>query len=203
MMTNATGIDVSKWQGDFDWNAHPGLAFAGVKATEGTGYNDPEFPDNWNDMWSVYNHKLVRIAYCFAHPGEDMHLQADTLVTYVRDHGLADGDHFALDLEVNDGLDPAEVARFGGAFSARVNKLAPGHRCLSYTFLSFAAEGNCAGQGPWRLWLADYGVAAPTVPAPWKRWWFWQKSGTGLDLDVFNGDRAALNEFARMPADRR
>ena len=202
-MPNATGIDVSNHQGEFDWHAHPHISFAGVKATEGTGFSDPDFPRNWQQMREVYSNKLVRIAYCFAHPGEDMHAQADTLVAHVREHGLQDGDHFAIDLEVNDGLPPAEVARFGAAFSARVNRLAPGHRCLSYTFVSFAEAGNCARQGPWRLWIADYGVAAPKVPPPWQRWHIWQSSGSGLDYDVFNGTREQLLDFARMPHDRR
>jgi lysozyme len=201
---NATGIDVSNFQGaGFDWHDYPHISFAGVKATEGTTFSDPDFARNWQQMWDVYDGRLVRIAYCFAHPAEDMAAQADMLVGHAREHGLKDGDHFAIDLETTDGLPPAEVARFGAEFSARVNKVAPGHRCLAYTFLDFAQLGNCADQGPWRLWLADYDVAVPTVPAPWKRWSFWQSGGSGLDVDQFNGDRVALLDFARMPADRR
>ena len=48
------------------------------------------------------------------------------------------------------------------------------------------------------LWIAHYGVAKPTVPAPWTNWTFWQYSSKGdgaaygvesasIDLDYFNG----------------
>ena len=42
-----------------------------------------------------------------------------------------------------------------------------------------------------RLWVANYGVAVPRIPSPWKKWCLWQYSSTGrlngysgnLDLD--------------------
>lgn len=43
------GIDVSSHQGDIDWTAvaGEGYSFAYIKATEGSGYVDPEFAANW------------------------------------------------------------------------------------------------------------------------------------------------------------
>jgi len=43
------GIDVSAYQGDIDWPAMvgQGIAFAFVKATEGSGFADPKFSANW------------------------------------------------------------------------------------------------------------------------------------------------------------
>jgi hypothetical protein len=42
------GIDVSKWQGDIDWNEvrRAGVAFAFIKATEGGDHNDSRFQRN-------------------------------------------------------------------------------------------------------------------------------------------------------------
>jgi lysozyme len=43
------GIDVSKFQGDIDWNAvaNSGIKFAWIKATEGGDYADARFQANW------------------------------------------------------------------------------------------------------------------------------------------------------------
>src|ERR1700684_4288039 len=43
------GIDVSKFQGDIDWNAvaYSGVKFAWIKATEGGDRADARFQANW------------------------------------------------------------------------------------------------------------------------------------------------------------
>ena len=43
------GIDVSKYQGDIDWNAvkNSGVKFAWIKATEGGDHADERFAANW------------------------------------------------------------------------------------------------------------------------------------------------------------
>ena len=197
-MTSAQGLDVSRWNGNFDWRGHPDIAFAAAKCYEAGAGEDPMFAANWSDMWTTFSGRVVRIAYIYAHPGDSMAAQADTFVQLTRDHGLQLGDHFALDLEVTDGRPAAEVKAFARAFSHRVNVAAPEHRCIGYTFRDFGAPW-----GTWPLWVAETGVSEPSVPPPWKRWFFWQWSQAGLDLDVFNGGRDRLNDFARMPADRR
>lgn len=214
-MAFARGIDVSNHNGQFNWAAYPSIDFAFMKAVEitpGGMYYDTEFPRNMAVTAEQYHRKLVRHPYGFAHPAEAVKPQADALVGYSKDHGMLPGDHFMMDLEVTDGLPAAEVSKFGVAFCHAVNKAAPGHRCIDYTFLAFAEAGNCAGQWPWRLYIADWDVKTPTVPQPWAgrglAWKYWQfaqgsADGSKPDLDVFNGDRAALLDFCRMPADRR
>ena len=65
-MANAQGIDVSSFQGAFDWAAEKGsISFALAKATEGATITDPEFARNWQQMKAT---GLVRGAYCFGHP---------------------------------------------------------------------------------------------------------------------------------------
>lgn len=46
----ALGIDVSSYQGDIDWElvAGDGVTFAYVKATEGSGFSDTHFRQNWD-----------------------------------------------------------------------------------------------------------------------------------------------------------
>lgn len=60
------GIDVSKWQGDVDWQlvAEGRTQFVIVKATEGRTYQDPKFKRNWEGAKKA---GIPRGAYHFAH----------------------------------------------------------------------------------------------------------------------------------------
>src|SRR5438874_8444549 len=64
------GVDISHYQPNTNWGsvAGSGRGFAIVKATEGTGYTDPDFHTNWSGMKS---HSMVRGAYHFFHPADD------------------------------------------------------------------------------------------------------------------------------------
>jgi GH25 family lysozyme M1 (1,4-beta-N-acetylmuramidase) len=199
------GIDVAWPQGaHFPWEFERGkIAFGMAKATEGTGLTDPDFGHNWDSMWWLRpDHRLPRFAYHFFRAAEDPVAQAVHFTSVVKAHGLLPGDNLVMDLEVSDGLEPAGVAARGVTFLRTVNELAPGHRVLVYTMPSFAEAGNCAGMGSWYLWIANYDVQRPAVPAPWKDWTFWQCGDSPVDTDVYKGTGEQLLEFCRMP-DRR
>ena len=62
------------------------------------------------------------------------------------------------------------------------------------------------------LWLAQYRVEKPQIPAPWKTWLFWQFTETGpgkvlgaesnaIDLNYFNGSKDQLLKFAGKSVD--
>lgn len=199
------GIDVSNAQGArFAWGLQRGrIQFGAAKATEGLGFLDPDFGRNWDAMWRLQDdHRLPRFAYHFFHPGLDPREQAQVFVSTVRAHGLLAGDNLMADFEVTDGLPPAVVAGRGVQFLRHCNELAPGHRVLPYMSPSFAAAGHSAGMESWHLWVADYGVPRPAVPAPWSSWAFWQRGDSPIDTDVFNGTHEQLLEFCRMPCRR-
>ncbi|MET1074518.1 MAG: GH25 family lysozyme, partial [Umezawaea sp.] len=61
------GVDVSSHQGAVDWTAHwnEGKRFAYVKASEGTGYLNPAFEQQYNGS---YDTGMIRGAYHFALP---------------------------------------------------------------------------------------------------------------------------------------
>ena len=208
-MSTVRGIDVSRWQGDFDWRTQPGLSFGMAKATEGTGLTDPEFGPNWDHMWTYRpDHRMPRFAYHFFHAALDPVQQAEFFVTAVRAHGLLAGDNFVLDLEatagdeLNDQMQPAAVAGRAITFLHRVNQLAPGHRVLVYTYPAFARTGATQGMGAWYLWIANYLVSQPEVPQPWSGWTFWQDGDSPIDTDRYNGDLPGLLAFTRMPGKR-
>jgi GH25 family lysozyme M1 (1,4-beta-N-acetylmuramidase) len=199
-VANAAGIDVSSFQPSFDWAAEKGrISFAFIKATEGMTVRDPEFAANWQAAKAI---GIVRGAYHFAHPKNGAANDSRAFLAQVRAHGLQAGDLLALDLETTDGLSPQRVAEYARNWCAEVQR-ASGHTPVVYTFLDFAHQGNCAGLGHYPLWIAEPSAPAgrPVVPQPWSTWKFHQygtaRVGTNtVDVNVFNGDTAALKKFA-------
>lgn len=204
-MANAAGIDLSSFQPSFDWAAEKGrISFAFIKATEGMTVKDPEFAANWQAAKAI---GIVRGAYHFAHPKNGAANDSRAFLATVRAHGLQPDDLLALDLETSDGLSPRQVAEYARNWCADVHK-ASGHTPIVYTFLDFAHQGNCAGLGHYPLWIAEPSAPAgrPVVPQPWSRWKFHQygttRVGTNtVDVNVFNGDTAALKKFASPAAE--
>ena len=210
-MTVIQGIDVSHWQGAFNWQAWTGkIGFGLAKAVEGDAGTDADFGRNWDSMWAMNaTHTFPRFAYLFFHAGQDPVAQATHLVATVKAHGLLPGDHFVLDLEstspdaqLNDGLTPAQCAPRAVECLHHINAVAPDHRVLPYMNPAWARAGGSTGMGSWFLWLAEYGVNAPSVPPPWNRWTFWQYTDQPIDGDQYNGTQAELLSFCRMPKSR-
>ena len=50
--TGPQGVDVSKYQGNFDWAARKreGIKFGFARISDGTNYVDDTFPRNWREM---------------------------------------------------------------------------------------------------------------------------------------------------------
>ena len=201
------GIDVSSYQGSINWSAvaGSGIKFAYTKATEGTSYKDPTFPANWSGMQA---NGVARGAYHFFHPGDDGTQQADYYLNYVGTIGAGDLPPM-LDWEVSDGVGGATASANAQAF---INEIAArtGKQTIIYTSPGLWSGFGASGFGGDALWVADYyncycdnGVC-PAMPGGWSNWTSWQYSDRGsvpgivgnVDLDIFNGDAAALAAFA-------
>lgn len=203
------GIDVSAENGRWNWepwkpdaNTENGLSFAFARANSWTGPSlddDDEFQTNWRNMLHM---GIVRGAYSEPRPGlSDPTTQATAFMRAVqRRGGMKDGDLIAC------AIDPVyayvEPASFSCAwyeeYCHELNNLFPKHRVLIYCDLSIAESGITEGLDKWHLWLAQYGVAAPTVPERWAKYGitFWQSEGaTPPDRDVYAGTRDELDTF--------
>src|SRR5262245_19795596 len=96
------GLDVSGYQPNTDWPtvAQAGREFAFIKATEGTGYVNPYFDDDWSGTKA---NGILRGAYHFFHPETDPTAQANHFVSTVGP--LADEDlPMVIDLEITGGV---------------------------------------------------------------------------------------------------
>jgi lysozyme len=191
------GIDVSDHQGTVDWNAvrQAGKLFAFIKATDGITYTDPDFAANWSGARAA---GLLRGAYHFYETDDDPTAQAKNFLSAVQ---LQPGDlPPVVDIERLDA---------GGTASQTVQDLqtwldaveqATGRVPIIYTDHGFWNSLGTSAFGRYPLWIAEYGVDSPTLPAGWTSWTLWQYSETGtvsgvtgsVDLDVFNGTLADL-----------
>jgi hypothetical protein len=198
------GVDVSSFQGaPASWAKNAGaIQFAAVKITElqppGSAPVRYTNPDAGADWAYLKQQGLVRVAYLFGHPSVNAAASVSFFAEQLNALGVEDGDAVALDHEVSDGLGPAAVSAWAVAVLSDL-RTTFGRMPLIYTFLNFANAGNCAGLGPYPLWMSDPSSAAghPRVPAPWKTWALHQYATSGnIDRDVSSYATAAAMRAA-------
>ncbi|TPG73172.1 hypothetical protein EEL31_02010 [Brevibacillus laterosporus] len=86
--TNIKGIDVSKWQGEINWNqvASDGVKYAFIKATEGTSLVDRKLNENTQGA----NRAGIKVGYYhFAHPDMSPQDQANHFLKSILNKELA------------------------------------------------------------------------------------------------------------------
>jgi GH25 family lysozyme M1 (1,4-beta-N-acetylmuramidase) len=203
VMASVPGIDVSGWQGNVDWAAqwNAGKRFVWVKATEGTGYENPYFSQQYNGS---YNQGFIRGAYHFALPDRSSGAAQANFFSSNGGGWSGDGKTLpgALDMEYNPygatcyGLSKAAMTSwirdFSNTYKARWNKYP-----AIYTSTSW--WNQCVGSSfgstnP--LWVARYASTVGTLPIGWSVYTVWQYSSTPIDQNTFNGSYDRLVVFA-------
>ncbi len=195
------GVDVSVYQGNFDWGAAKagGTVFGYARISDGTGTIDSTFDGNWANMKSA---GVLRGAYQFFEPGEDETAQANLMVQKVGQLGAGDLPAM-IDVEVTGGQTGATILAKVQHW-LQIVQAGTGKAPIIYTG-SYFWEGNVgAALNGTMLWTADYGPSCPLVPNGWSGWAFWQygDGGGSLDHDVFNGSLAQLQALAGGAAPR-
>jgi peptidoglycan hydrolase-like protein with peptidoglycan-binding domain len=184
------GYDTSMWQSQAEFNGalnKKGTRFMGVKATDGTSWVDPTFKQRWAEMGKKLQPGKfdARIAYHFLEPGNGT-AQANHFLNTVGVHGkLKPGTKLALDWE-GAALGSTGVLRDA---AKRIHQVT-GEWPLIYTSASEVGRAKAAvPHAP--IWDAHY----PPDAADYKNL-FVQKSGSGVDADVFTGNQLALEKWA-------
>lgn len=197
------GMDVSGHQQNVDWQYwwNQGMRFAYCKATEGTGYVNPYFPQQYNGSYDI---GMIRGAYHFALPDR---ASGAAQANYFVDNGggwSGDGKTLpgALDIEYNPygpdcyGLTQAQmiawVKDFSDTYHART-----GRWCTIYTSTSYWNQciyGEFASTNP--LWVARYNDTIGELPYNWGFHTFWQYTSSPLDQNLFNGGYDRLQALA-------
>ena len=189
------GIDVSKWQGEIDWDAvaGDGIEFAIIRATHGTDIIDEWFDTNWRRAREV---GIVRGAYQFFEGGQDPIGQADLFVDMVGE--LEPGDlPPVIDVESPDGNPP--VAEYQDNVRAWLDRVEEGLGLPPIIYTGkYYWDARLGGTDEFEdhpLWQAWWSANCPDTPAGWSQWTFWQYSSTGrvagiggnVDRDRFDG----------------
>ncbi|TEB33681.1 glycoside hydrolase family 25 protein [Coprinellus micaceus] len=202
---NPYGIDVSGHQPSVNWKTVKanGIVFAYIKATEGTGFKNPEFNSQYTGATNV---GLTRGSYHFARP--DVSTGAAQATYFVANGGGWSSDGItlpgALDIEYN----PYGATCYGKTQAAMVTwirdfsntyKSKTGVYPVIYTTTDWwkTCTGNNGSFGSTNpLWIARYASAVGTLPNGWSFHTFWQYSNSASpnpgDANVFNGDLAGL-----------
>jgi lysozyme len=191
------GIDVSHAQQTVDWNEvkQAGKVFVFIKATDGITYTDPLFAANWSGVKAA---GLLRGAYHFYETNDDPTAQAENFLSAVK---LEPGDlPPVVDIERTKGGESAGQIVQDLQTWLDVVEQATGRVPVIYTGPGYWDSLGTSAFGRYPLWVAEYGVQSPRLPAGWTRWTFWQSSESGtatgvggpVDLDVFNGTLAEL-----------
>ena len=203
------GMDVSSWQGNVNWSAawSNGARFAYVKASEGTGYTNPYFAQQYNGS---YNVGMIRGAYHFARPNlSSGAYQADYFVNHgggwSRDGKTLPG---ALDIEWNpysggtcygksqSGM-VAWIKSFSDEYHYRTSRWPVIYTATSWWSQCTGNLGDFTSTNP--LWVARYSSTVGTLPYAWSYYTFWQYADSGVfpgDQDRFNGDYSRLQVLA-------
>ena len=226
-MSNLLGVDVSKWSGDMDWQKcyDAGARFAFVRAgsinsVTGACYTDYQFIRN---ISLAPDHFPVG-CYWYFRPQHDPEKQADYFCNLIEGENWQLPP--VLDLESTGGLSPTRITESAANFVLRVNEnleTLPILYSRAYWLNKWTVPDDL--MKILELWIARYTskrkpwgnlLPWPDLPAIKPRdyddWVFWQWSADGngrgaefgtksrsIDLDYFNGDQAAFDEYVNKP----
>lgn len=191
------GVDVSRWQGDIDWDKlrRHGANFVYIKATDGGDHLDPMFMNNWQ---GANRAGLKRGAYHFFYWCRVASQQADWFIRNVpRSEGALPP---VIDVEWNHQSSckrrpsRATVLEKMQVFMDRLERHY-GQRPIIYTTPDFYEDNLRGAFQNYPFWLRST-AEHPAKVYPGRDWLFWQYSGSGLsrgvdgqiDLNVFHGD---------------
>jgi GH25 family lysozyme M1 (1,4-beta-N-acetylmuramidase) len=211
------GIDVSKWQGDVDWAAVAStpVRYVIMRATIGNTPSKARFvdPKYAEYLAGATANGLVVGAYHRANVGRADDDAVREANYFVNNAQIAAGDVLpVLDIEETHGLSIVEMQDWVREWVQRVFART-GVKPMIYTSPNFWL--TYMGNTPWfadhgyPLWIAHWGVPAPSVPAEnWRGngWTFWQWTSTGhvagiagnVDRDRFDGSSLGRGKIASL-----
>lgn len=154
------GIDVSEWQGEINWVdvSNSGIDIAYIRASEGSGYEDPDAMRNYNGAKAV-GIKVGFYHYLTATTVSEAIEQANFFVSVIQNLNV--DCRLAMDFESFQGLGNYEINQISQAFLAEVER-ASGKKAIIYSDAYNAAytfSSKLASEYP--IWVADYYVSEP------------------------------------------
>ncbi len=200
-MSRTPGIDVSRWQGEISWGqvAAAGYRFAVIRATVGNYYTDYQFYPNWDGARDA---GLLISAYHVVAPERPADSQMERFFDAL--DGRSSDLPLVLDVELSRGVSPDDITACVQACADLIEE-EDERKPMIYTARWFW-DSNVLDGPDWAaydLWVANYGVNAPSLPSGWEDWTLWQYSDHGqvpginaaTDLNWFNGSYDELLDY--------
>ena len=200
-----SGIDVSMWQGNIDFNAvkSSGIEAVYIRSSEGTGYIDPYFKANYEKA-KENGLKVGFYHYVTARSVDEAINEAKFFVSVI--NGLSPDMRLAMDFEYFDNLSIYEINEISKTFLETL-KNESGKDVVIYSDAYNARtifSQELANIYP--IWVADYFVEEPENNDKWTSWVGFQYSDEGringisgnVDLDkytdeIFLFDKTPIN----------
>ncbi|MBA8813685.1 glycoside hydrolase family 25 protein [Frigoribacterium faeni] len=199
------GVDVSAYQGTIDWDvlAAEDIDFAWIKATEGSGYQDPRFADNWAGAHAT---DLLVGAYHFLSvdsPGADQ--AANVVDTVPRNRGdlpvVIDVECYAEYCAA-----PPDAAAVREVLDPLLEAVEQhyGRPAVLYATRDWYERYLSDGYAENPIWFRSVATSPTLVDG--RDWTFWQWSARErldgydgdeqlIDMNAFDGGRADLDEL--------
>ncbi|MDB4920637.1 GH25 family lysozyme [Mucilaginibacter sp.] len=212
------GMDISHHNGTIGWSSlSPHIQFVYSKYSQGATYKDPMFSTN---LSSIQQNGLLYGAYHFLTFQDSAQVQADNFLACWPSFSGPGVLPPVLDVEWQVGSDDAETNQLNDYITNNKNTCVQiiadwlnivsaqtGRTPLIYTAKGFWNEyfNGISQFSNNPLWIPAYQQQVPGLPQPgWTKYAIWQYSenasipgvsGGSLDLDIFNGDLAALKSL--------
>jgi len=209
------GTDISHWEDDpatarginFVQMKAAGANYCIFKASQGQYFVDHVFlSSSWAD---AKNAGLIRGAYHFLDWSADADQQADHYCDLMEQYPPDIPPIVDFEDRYNNPGRNVCVSELWTFCNLTARRL--GRNPIIYTSPSYWAEFGSNAQTwlQFPLWIAHYGVIAPSIPIPWTKYTFWQYTSTGsgptygaeakgIDLDVYDGTLAQLRQFCGL-----
>lgn len=198
------GIDVSGWQGTINYAEvkNAGIEIVYMKASEGTGFVDPYFNQNYENA-KANGLKVGFYHYVTARSIEDAIKEARFFVSVIS--GKVPDCRLAMDFESFGNLSPSEITQIGLTFMQTVENLSK-KQMVIYSDTSNASYRFGGELTNYPLWVAQYEVNEPTPNGNWNTWVGWQYTDAGeipgisgyVDRDKFTKE-IFLNDNSEIP----
>ncbi len=172
------GIDVSRWQGQINYDEvkQSGIEVVYIKSSEGTGYIDPYFRRNYEGA-KANGIKIGFYHYLTARNEEQAIAEAEHFANVIA--GTVPDCKLAMDFESFGNLSSEEINNISFAFLRKVEELT-GKEMVVYSDTYNARNifsYELAQEYP--LWVAEYGTEVPGDNGKWSNWIGFQYTDEG------------------------
>ncbi|NCC86562.1 MAG: LysM peptidoglycan-binding domain-containing protein [Clostridia bacterium] len=200
------GIDVSRYQGtiDFEQVKESGTDIVYIRSSLGGSYVDPYFNENYNNAKEA-GLKVGFYHFVTAINATQANQQAAFFVSTIQ--GKTPDCRLAVDFEDFGNLTKSQINEITLAFAQKVEELS-GKEVVIYANSYAASYTLSKAVTKYPLWVAHWGVSAPSNAVLWDEWVGWQYTSSGkvigvntlVDKNYFTSD-IFLKDKAPVPSE--